>query len=171
MQTSSPGIAFLEHEEGKVLRWYKDFSGIWTCCTGHRRVDGDLARWPQDHVFTQAEDDAILAGDLRVTEACVNSFTSGIGQNMFDALVSLGFNLGTGAERVSGVAKMMRVGGYMAAADHFRDWNKAMIDGKLTVSAVLAARRERERAMFLLDVSTLDEPPGSDRIVAPGDVG
>jgi lysozyme len=170
-QTSPKGIAFLEHEEGKILRWYKDFAGLWTCCTGHRRVDGDLARYPQNHVFTQDEDDAILAGDLRVTEACVNSFVANIGQNMFDALVSLGFNIGTGAERVSSVAKMMREGGYMAAADHFLEWDKAVIGGKLTVSAVLLARRQRERAIFLLDVSSLDEQPDSDRIVTPGDIG
>ena len=156
MNTDAAGRAALELEEGKVLRWYKDFAGYWTCCTGHRRVDGDLARWPQDHVFTDAEDDAILANDLRVTEACVNSFTTNIGQNMYNALVSLGFNIGTGAERVSHVAQCMRDGGYLAAADAILMWNKAVIDGVMQVSTVLKARRARERAMFLRDVSTTD---------------
>lgn len=156
MNTSPDGRVFLTHEEGEVLRWYKDFAGIWTCCVGHRRVDGDLARYPEGHVFTSTESDTILEGDLAAVERCVSSFTTNIGQSMFDALVSLGFNIGTGAERVSSVAKMMRVGGYQMAADHFLDWNKAVIGGKLQVSAVLMARRQREQALFLRDVSTLE---------------
>lgn len=156
MNTSPNGRAALEREEGVVLRWYKDFADRWTCCCGHLRVDGDLARWPQDHVFLPSESDGILENDLRVTESCVNSFTVNIGQNMFDALVSLGFNIGTGAERVSHVAQMMRDGGYLAAADAFLMWNKAVINGVLQVSTVLKARRARERALFLLDVSTID---------------
>ena len=80
---------------------------------------------------------------------------------MFDSLVSLGFNIGAGAERVSSVAKMMRVGGYLAGADDFLQWDKAEVEGKLVVVDDLAKRRAHERAVFLRDVSTID-PEGLD---------
>lgn len=160
VHADAEGIAFLESEEGKVFRWYRDFAGIWTCLTGHRRVDGDLAKWPQDHIFTQAEDDATLANDLRVTESALNScLNRPIGQNMVNALCSLGFNIGTAAERHSTVMRILNTGGGLLAADAFRQWNKVSIDGKLVVSPILTARRERERAIFLRDVSTLDDGP------------
>ena len=161
MNTSPAGRAALESEEGVVLKWYYDFAGYETGGMGHRRVDGDPP-FVEHGPLSPAQVDAWAANDLRATEACVSSFVaSNIGQNMFDALVSLGFNIGAGAERVSSVAKMMRVGGYLAAADHFLDWNK-VVDrrtGLLVLSPVLTARRQRERARFLLDVSTLDQGP------------
>jgi len=157
--TSPAGRAAIEAEEGVVLRWYYDFAGYETGGMGHRRVDGDPP-FVEHGPLPQSLVDAWATNDLRTTEACVRSFVAdNIGQNMFDALVSLGFNIGTGAERVSSVARMMRVGGYLAAADHFRDWNKVLDrkTGLLVVSPILTARRERERARFLLDVSTLDD--------------
>lgn len=149
------GEAFIEREEGERLDWYRDFAGIPTIGVGHRILPSDP--WKQGDRITQAQCDALLANDLRLVVSCVNSFTTNIGQNMFNALCSLGFNIGTGAERVSSVAKMMRVGGYLAAADAFRLWNRVEIGGVLQVSTVLVARRERERALFLLDVSALPE--------------
>jgi lysozyme len=151
------GEAFLEREEGEKLVWYLDFAGIPTIGVGHRILPTDP--WKEGDTITQAECDALLANDLRLVESCVASFTANIGQNMWNALCSLGFNIGTGAERVSSVANMMRVGGYLAAADHFLDWNKAVIGGVLQVSTVLKARRARERALFLLDVSELPPEP------------
>lgn len=159
MNTSANGRAFLEREEGEVLRWYRDFAGIPTIGVGHRILPTDP--WKEGDAISQDECDALLENDLRVTESCVNSFTTNIGQNMFDALVSLGFNIGTGAERVSSVSQRMRDGGYLSAADHFLDWDKTTINGELVFSAKLLARRQRERALFLLDVSTLEPEPAA----------
>jgi GH24 family phage-related lysozyme (muramidase) len=176
LSQSPSGRAGLEREEGEVLHVYPDFADLDTAGVGHRLLPSDPWWAPAKAIrarglsgpalraalatitLTQDEVDALIENDVRLVEACVRSFTlDTIGQNMFDALCSLGFNIGTGAERASSVARMMRVGGYLKAADHFRDWNKAVIGGVLQVSEVLVARRERERTLFLLDVSTTDD--------------
>lgn len=153
MNVSPEGRGFIERTEAVVLHVYPDEVGIPTIGVGHRLLAGE--GFPNGITRVQADD--LLERDLAAVEACVRSFVAeNIGQNMFDALCSLGFNIGTGAERVSSVAQMMRSGGYLAAADHFLDWNKVSMDGKLVVSANLSARRALERNVFLRDVSTLD---------------
>lgn len=150
--TSTQGRLFIEKEEGTVLHLYQDQVGKWTIGTGH------LVRPGEDFTngISPEQADALLAEDLRLSESCVNSIVMGdIGQNMFDACVSLTFNIGVGAFVLSSVAKLINAGDYLAAADAFRLWNKATVDGKLVVLPVLVGRRERERAVFLRDVSTL----------------
>jgi lysozyme len=153
VQTSANGRAFIEKEEGVVLHLYQDEAKLWTIGCGHRvRPGEDFTAG-----ITQAQCDDILEADLRTAEAAVDSFTNNIGQNMYDALVSLGFNIGAAAERVSTVAKMMEGGDYLAAADAFLLWNKIEDPEtkKLVVSENLTERRAKERALFLLDVSTV----------------
>ena len=65
-------------------------------------------------------------------------------QNQFDALVSLTYNIGSGAFNNSTLLKLNK-GDYQGAADQFLVWNKA--DGK--VMKGLVRRREAERALFL----------------------
>lgn len=151
--TSAAGRGMIEGFEGVVLRKYLDEARIWTIGVGHRLLPGE--DYPNGITRVQADD--MLAHDLAKAEACVWSFVDpNIGQNMFDALVSLGFNIGTAAERVSTVAKMMQAGAYAAAADAFLMWNKVERDGTLVVSANLTRRRATERAVFLRDVSGID---------------
>lgn len=158
-RTSAAGIADIGMSEGEVYEWYYDEAHIGTGGMGHRWVKGDppfILGGP----ISRAQVDAWKANDLRVTESCLNSLLNrAIGQNMFDALVSLGFNIGTMAERHSTVIRILNTGGGLLAADAFLQWNKVSIGGKLVVSANLTARRSRERAIFLRDVSTLDDGP------------
>lgn len=153
VKTTSPeGVAFVKREEGCVYHVYPDEAGIPTGGVGHVIQPGDPA------VITPAIADAWLIHDLARAEGCVNTYApTSIGQNMFDALVSLGFNIGVGAERVSSVMKTLEVGGYLAAADHFLDWCKISKGGALVVSQELLGRRKRERDVFLRDVSTLPD--------------
>ncbi|KQD16250.1 lysozyme [Acinetobacter baumannii] len=66
-------------------------------------------------------------------------------QNQFDALVSLAYNIGSGAFKGSTLLKLLNKGDYKGAADQFLVWNKA--GGK--VMKGLVRRREAERALFL----------------------
>lgn len=151
MNTSPAGRAMIEGFEGVVLHWYRDVAGIETGGCGHVRRPGD------PDTFGQGEVDAWLANDLRVAESAVNSHSPpGIGQNQFDACVSLTFNIGGGAFVGSSVCKLMVTGDYLAAADAFLLWDKAVVGGKLKVVPDLAKRRAAERAVFLRDASTLD---------------
>lgn len=155
MNTSPNGRAFVAHEEGTVLHWYKDQADIETGGTGHVRRPGD------PDTFTEAIADGWLVNDLRVAESCVNSIVMGhIGQNQFDACVSLAFNIGTGAFVLSSVVKFLNSGDYLAAADAFLLWNKITDPHtkELVVSPALAARRGRERELFLRDVATIPDP-------------
>lgn len=155
MKTSDAGRRMIESFEGLVLHEYLDAASIPTIGYGHRVLNGEL--FPNG--ITQAQADALLAGDLRIAEGAVNQHTTNIGQNMFDACVSLTFNIGTAGFIGSSVCKAMAAGAYLAAADDFLLWDKATINGTLTVLPALLVRRKAERARFLLDVSML--PPAA----------
>jgi lysozyme len=45
--------------------------------------------------------------------------------------------------------KLLNAGDYKGAANEFDKWNKARVNGVLTVISGLTARRGRERALFL----------------------
>ena len=68
-----------------------------------------------------------------------------ITQNMFDACVSLAYNIGVSAFAKSSVVRYLNAGNKQKAGDAFLLWNKAggrVLDG-------LARRRKREREVFL----------------------
>ena len=155
MKTSASGRAAIEQREGRRLSAYRDSRGIWTIGVGHAATG--LPPVPHAGMtITEAECDALLAADLAPVETVINmAVTVPIGQNEFDALASLGFNIGVGGLRRSTVVKRLNLGDIAAAADAFMDWCKP---------AVLIARRRAERQQFL----TADAPDGSG--VSPTEV-
>lgn len=72
-----------------------------------------------------------------------------ITQNMFDALVSLAYNIGTRGLAGSSVAKYIKQGDMQRAADNFLAWNKGRVNGRLQVLNGLVRRRNEERDLFL----------------------
>lgn len=66
-----------------------------------------------------------------------------INQNMFDALISLAYNIGVGALAKSSVIRHLQNGDKLASANAFLLWKNA--GGK----PILLARRQRERSVFL----------------------
>jgi lysozyme len=158
VQCDAAGRAFIEREEGVVLRRYNDSAGIPTIGCGHRILSSEMAIYPAGCTITQEQADSLLANDLRVAESAVSSHSpNGIGQNMANACISLAFNVGGGAFATSSVARLMASGDWHGAADAILLFDKLMVGGKLVPSQALAARRMRERTMFLLDVSTTDD--------------
>ena len=86
-----------------------------------------------------------MAHDLKKFESTVNSaVTVPINQNQFDALVSLAYNIGTGAFKESTLLKKLNLGDYKAAAAQFAVWNRG--GGK--VMQGLVNRRAVERKLF-----------------------
>lgn len=116
----------------------------------HARVFSKLRKKPKNScanaeaINEQAK--SYFKHDLAKFEKTVNeSVTVPINQNQFDALVSLTYNIGSGAFKNSTLLKKLNKGDYQGAADQFLVWNKA--GGK--VMKGLVRRREAERALFL----------------------
>lgn len=140
MKVSNIGINLIKEFESCKLSAYKCSAGVWTVgwgSTGSAITDGTT--------WTQAQADARLAQDLAVFERGVDgSVHVELTQNMFNALVSLSYNIGLGDFHKSTLLKLLNVGDYAGAADQFLVWNKA--GGK--ISKGLQRRRIAERKLF-----------------------
>lgn len=148
LSVDAAGRAFIAREEGTVLHGYLDQAGKLTIGTGHLVRTGEP--YTLGGAITAQQADALLVSDLRVAESAVRAHSPDtITQAQFDACVSLAFNIGGGAFARSSVASLMSAGDWHAAADAFLLWDKIGVGGKLEPSQALAARRMREREMFL----------------------
>lgn len=114
---------------------------MWTIGFGHAGPDvvGGIT-------ITGTEADEFLSVDLHHAELAVyNDVDVVINQNEFDALVSLIYNIGTGAFAKSTVLHELNAEDRIAAADAFLLWCKT--SGQ--VNQGLLNRRKAERALFL----------------------
>lgn len=125
MITSADGRSRIRGREGEILHAYRDTKGIWTIGVGHT---GLVFGKPitSGMTITKDQSDTLLIGDLRVAETAVNLSlpATGIKQNQFDALVSLTFNIGSGAYKTSTVARNLKAGSIVDAGKAILLWNK-----------------------------------------------
>lgn len=158
MKTSSNGRALIERYEGLILQSYDDANdhivpeggtshGTLTIGYGHTSAAG-APKVVAGMKITKEEADSILASDLIKVEADVTRLVKvQVTQNQYDALVSFHFN--TGSLGKSTLLKVLNNGNYKAAADHFMDYTKGRINGKLVQMNGLIRRRKEEQALFL----------------------
>lgn len=146
MRMSVKGLALLKEFEGCVLRSYKCPAGIWTIGYGSTgpHVKADM-------LISKAEAEALLIEDLDRFEIGVMNALRGIKplQEEFDAMVSLAFNVGLANFKKSSVLRLYKAGKKAEAANAFGMWNKARVNGKLTVLRGLTRRRAAEKELFL----------------------
>jgi lysozyme len=148
MRTSQSGLQFLEQQEGRVLRVYRDVAGIPTCGVGHVVLTGD--NLVVGEPITPAQCDAFLAHDVGHAENAINSNVRvAISQNAFDALVSFTFNIGVGGFISSSVLKDLNAGNLDDLKHAFELWDKDVQGGHLVVDTALLGRRDREFALFM----------------------
>jgi lysozyme len=116
----------------------------WTIGYGFtRHLDGRKVL-PGD-TMTRAEAEAQFARQAEPYEAGVREVLQvPVNQPMFDALVSICWNIGIGAFQGSTLVRLLNEGRYLEAAREFARWNKA--GG--TVLPGLVSRRDREQALF-----------------------
>lgn len=90
--------------------------------------------------------------DLKEAEQCVNQYANGdkLPQSVFDATVSITFNVGCSKMKSSSIFKYLNTSEYEKACNELPRWNKA--GGK--VLRGLVVRREKERKLCLLDLSS-----------------
>lgn len=135
MILSSKGLDALKLREGFKNRAYKDSKGIWTIGVGHTgpEVKQGLV-WTDDQVV------ATLLKDVQWAVEAVNQVVVPLTQNMFDALVSFTFNVGSHAFLTSTMKKLLDRGLYKDAAEQFDRWNKP---------PEIVGRRTSEKQQFL----------------------
>ena len=93
----------------------------------------------------EATSTALLRRELRHVEAAIGKLiTAEINENMFSALASWAFNVGTGAMQRSTLRMKLNRGQYEDAADEFPKWRRA--GGRVLKG--LVRRRAAERALF-----------------------
>ena len=104
---------------------------------------------------TKEQADRWLLEDLTERAAAVRaSCTNPPGLNELGAFVSLAYNIGLEAFRKSTALRLHNAGDHAGASRAICLWDKARVDGVLTVLKGLTARRAREQALYL----TTDEP-------------
>jgi len=89
--------------------------------------------------------------DIKAAEHCVNQYASGekLPQSIFDAAVSLTFNVGCSKMKSSTMYRYLNLVEYKNACHEFPRWNKS--NGKVLKG--LVTRREKERVLCLIDLN------------------
>ncbi len=144
MKISNNGLNLIKQFEGLRLNAYDDGVGVWTIGYGTIKYPNGV-RVKRGDKITQAQADQYIANDVATFERAVNMLVNvPLNQNQFDALVSLTYNIGSGAFKNSTLLKKLNKGDYQGAADQFLVWNKA--GGK--VMKGLVRRRKAEMELF-----------------------
>ena len=152
MKTSANGLAFISREEGLRLAPYNDSEGHATVGVGHLLHRGNVTAADRRAYagFTREGAIRLLKADVgKVEHAIDNAVKVPLNQNQYDALVSLGFNIGTGGLTSSTVVRKLNARDYKGAADAILMWRKP---------AVLLPRRQRERSLFLKPMPKTRDP-------------
>ena len=154
------GLNLLKSFEGLVIHPYDDADTSWprkmilegdpvrgvlTIGYGHTGPDVKPGK-----LITPSEAESLLRRDISRSERAVSKYVKvSIRQNQFDAMVSLAFNIGVDAFRLSTVLRKLNNGDDYGAADAFLLWKKVTINGSHVDSAGLLRRRKAERELFL----------------------
>lgn len=140
---------------------YQDPVGIWTIGWGStRNLDEDRPVRPGD-VISMATAERWLREDVRFTASVVEDLcTVPLTQGMFDALVSFGYNVGTGQGglRTSTLLIQLNAMDYQEAAKEFLRWTKGEVNGVLVDLPGLVRRRRAEADLFASE-GLLSESP------------
>lgn len=137
--------------EGKYLNAYDDGTGRWTIGYGsiynydeNRPVKkGDIITEEKALTWLRKEMSAIIPQIKKLVLVPIT-------QNQLDSLTSFVYNLGIGSLQSSTLLRLLNAGVDKATvAAEFIKWNKATINGKLTVMNGLTARRKAEAELFL----------------------
>lgn len=121
MKTSADGLDRLRRREGEKLVAYRDSRGLWTIGVGH--LSNAFFRVFPGLRITRPQETKLLAHDVGSVEATINACVKvPLKQYEFDALVSLGYNIGCGGLSHSAVVHYLNNGRRDMAAAAFLAW-------------------------------------------------
>lgn len=147
MKTSKNGLEFIARWEGCVLKPYKDIAGLRTIGFGHLIKPGE--NFPDEVEITKEKAYELLANDVVLCESAIKArIKVPLNQNQFDALVSFGFNCGTGVYVLSDACKALNAGKYEEVPEKLLAWSKVRINGVLQTNKGLLNRRKSEGELF-----------------------
>lgn len=151
LSTSQAGLEFISKWEGCVLKPYKDIAGLRTIGVGHLIKPGE--NFPDGVAISHETALQILSADVKLCEDVIKkNIKVELNQNQFDALVSFGFNCGTGVYSKSDVAQVLNAGDYASVPVKLLGWSKARINGVLQTNQGLYNRRKSEGELFVKSV-------------------
>ena len=146
-------VALIAEAEGCRLTAYRCPAGVPTI--GWGETDGVQ----MGDTCTQDQADRWLLEDLQERTRAVQALcTRAPSRNELGALVSLAYNIGTGALSKSTALRQHNAGQHEAAARAICLWDKARVNGVLTTLPGLTARRAREQALYLTPDDPRPEP-------------
>lgn len=142
LSLSVAGVGFLQKWEDTRPVAYLDIVGVPTICTGSTKGVriGQVAT--PDECAARLIEDSTYAG-----KALARCVTAPVTQRQYDALVSLGFNIGGGAICASTLVRKLNQGDCRGSAEQFLRWDYA---GGQKVRG-LTNRRKAERELFIGD--------------------
>jgi lysozyme len=138
-------VDFLEAWEGRELEEYQDSKGLRTIGVGHLILDGE----DFSGGITEEECTELFVQDCNPRVVLLNHLCVGpTNQQQFDALFSLGFNIGMPRLATSTALKRHNMGYTAAAADAILLWDKETQGGMIIQNNGLAKRRWAERQIY-----------------------
>lgn len=156
MKISQAGINLIKEFEGCYLTAYKCPAGIWTIGIGHTgSVDGKQIH--EGMTITQQKAEQLLSEYLEERyEPAVRKLGVEFNQNQYDALVCFCYNLGPGIFN-GNFLSAIKARNWTSVAEQMLLYNKARVNGTLTVLNGLTRRRKAERELFLTPVKVVIE--------------
>ena len=165
-QASDSLVNFIKYEEGDiykkgepVLKAYKLGDGMITVGWGHAEKIRK-SKYKHGQTISRYEAEKLLAKDIKQAESTINDVLSGwdekgieynINQEMYDAMVSMAFNMGRGGFRGSRFIQLVKKGKYEEAKKEITGMSKR----SFRKYPGLKDRREKESNLFASGLNKL----------------
>jgi lysozyme len=143
-------MPIIKQFEGFRAAPYKDSAGIATIGYGTILYPDGKAVTMNDPAVTDEQATGFLSHQMSIKSAAIAPLlTRPATLHQAAAMLSLTYNIGTGAFQGSTVLRKFNAGDIPGAADAFLMWDKATVNGQRVVVAGLHNRRVQERTIFL----------------------
>ena len=135
--------------EGCRLKPYKDSAGVPTIGYGTIQYPSGTAVTMKDKPISKDDAEYLLMFEMSKKAEAIAPAVRRPTLHQAAAMLSLAYNIGSGAFKTSSVLRKFNEGDFPGAADAFLMWDKATVDGKLVPVPGLHNRRAAERDFFL----------------------
>lgn len=158
MDLSPIGEAVLIAREGRRLKAYRDSVGVLTIGIGCTRIDGRPVRSTDS--ITSAQCDALFEATVAQYVAAVNrDLKVPVTQNVFDALVSLAYNIGIAGFSGSTFLRRINAGDMAGAREAILMWQKP---------TAIISRRQAEAEQFVTSLHAGPAAPDDEAWIGAG---
>lgn len=145
IRTSNAGLEIIGNAESCIREPYICPANVLTVGIGSTTGRVEQRKYSDSEIASR------WVGDIKDAEQCANQYANGeeLPQSVFDATVSITFNVGCTKMQSSTMYRYLNAGSYVKACNELPRWNKS--GGKVLNGLVV--RREKERELCLLDLN------------------